>query len=643
MASIQVTSKNSSSVTFKFTLTYAFNSSNYIEVGITDKEFTNESSELPGSRLMPVTTAPSSGTSTKVYVTITGLEPETTYYLYGYALTPNGYYYCVGDEVEVTTDSVSYPAPIIESFDVWQEEPYNNLAIAWDFYAHELYNGITTYKVQARKKGASGWTTKTSGTITLPTTNGEGFTVPSAGEWEFRFILDNDGVTTTSDVVTLTVISYSAPIINSFSVEQVSPYINREVTWTYSASDVYGGITTYQLQARKVGTSAWAIKTDGTTEEDGSIAIENVTVPDVGEWEFRLVLDTEGAEATSDVVALTVVDGLTITKLTVLARTDSAFWFKYQGAEEAEGFNIIITRNYDGYEYVGNASKYAKTILWKTTDENWEFGVQCTLEIQAYNSWGNGDWALYTPLTTAPSKPVISLSQDNGYISVNFGVENITNITHMKFLLYRVGKTTDEDESLIETGDYTVPNDTYSPSGVHQFQTQCEDAIIYRVEVRSILNLGTIGAQNDFDGKEEIDADIAQYIIISLSGKPELWTWTQIYELSTGGTGTICAEAYVPIDEDGVHPVTAEEWNKFVAKVNEVRAWANSKVTVTGSDLSTVSPGGDFKSAYNLAVEAIKNIEGVAEGLTEIVTGTELNSYLFTSIVSALNDAINNL
>lgn len=643
-SSIQVTSVNSSSVTFKLTLSKAFNLTNdYIEAGITDVEFVNGSSELPGSKYNPVS-APSSGTSTQVSVTVTGLKPETTYYFYGYTFAKNGCYYCVGDEVEVTTDSADYSAPIIESFDVEQVTPYSNLEIAWSFYAENLYWDVTTYKVQARKKGDSGWITKVSGVISEDAASGDmvvpHFNVTSVGEWEFRFILDNDGVTTISDVITLNVVDGS-PIIHSFSVEQVSPYINKEISWTYSVSYITYGVTIRELQVRKKGVSTWTIKSSAIIEYRG-MPTENITVPDVGDWEFRLIFDTNGVKRISDIVTLNVIDGLTITGLTVRTRGDMSFSLVHQGAEEAEGFNIKITRNYDGYEFDGKTSMFPNWISWRTDDEEWEYGVRCILYIQAYNKWGAGEWVSYEPFTTSPAQPVISLSQNNGYISVDFEVKNLTNITHMIFELYNK-----EDWSLVESGVYTVTNGEQNPSGVYQFQTQCENGARYYVSPYSVLNFKAMDLPDDFDGTEEIRTigdDCT--ITITISSKPELWAWTQMYELSTGGTGTICPNAYIPIDEDGVHPCTASEWKKFAEKINEVRIYMRSKgVFVDGGDIDTswIVSGADFKTHYNVAVNAIKQITGAGGDLQEIKSGDELNSHLFTFIASELNYAITNL
>ena len=107
-----------------------------------------------------------------------------------------------------------------------------------------------------------------------------------------------------------------------------------------------------------------------------------------------------------------------------------------------------------------------------------------------------------------------------------------------------------------------------------------------------------------------------------------LWEWTQIYDLSTGGTGTICANAYIPVEDGALRPVTATEWNNFVAKVNEV----------TGSSLTTVSRGGDFVTAYKAVVTAIKNTGyGTSLPTTYPVV---LNAQLFIDLANALNEII---
>jgi hypothetical protein len=138
-SSIKVISKSSSSITFELTLSKAFNQSNgYIEAGIVmvdaDEKFMHESNELTGSREIAMS-APSSGTNTIVSLTVTGLNPDTTYYFYGRS-TCDGVY---GDWSSVnivrTNCYETLPLPYFDNFD-------NQVAVGqspdcWDSYYQE--------------------------------------------------------------------------------------------------------------------------------------------------------------------------------------------------------------------------------------------------------------------------------------------------------------------------------------------------------------------------------------------------------------------------------------------------------------------------------------------------------------------------
>ena len=106
------------------------------------------------------------------------------------------------------------------------------------------------------------------------------------------------------------------------------------------------------------------------------------------------------------------------------------------------------------------------------------------------------------------------------------------------------------------------------------------------------------------------------------------WQWTQQYNLSTGGTGTICATAYIPVEDGALRPVTATEWNDFIERVNEV----------TGSSLTTVSRDSDFATAYKAAVTAIRNKNNSAKLPTTYPV--VLNAQLFIDLADALNEII---
>jgi hypothetical protein len=102
--------------------------------------------------------------------------------------------------------------------------------------------------------------------------------------------------------------------------------------------------------------------------------------------------------------------------------------------------------------------------------------------------------------------------------------------------------------------------------------------------------------------------------------KPTSWQWSQ----------TISSTAYIPMVNGKLCPFTADEWNNFVDKVNEIRTWASSVgLTVSGNKLSHVQSGvTDFAVAYKNAVTAIKNISGYG-GLLPTTFPVTLRASLF--------------
>jgi hypothetical protein len=123
------------------------------------------------------------------------------------------------------------------------------------------------------------------------------------------------------------------------------------------------------------------------------------------------------------------------------------------------------------------------------------------------------------------------------------------------------------------------------------------------------------------------------------------WEWTQEYNLEGGGTGTICPEAYIPMDEMGFHPITAVEWNNFTNKIEEVRACLGGQpfgfTEVFGASNGYANNPSLFTvRIYNEAAEAIKVLGGDIE---PIENGQELNAQIFIDLQEQLNAVIDSL
>lgn len=118
------------------------------------------------------------------------------------------------------------------------------------------------------------------------------------------------------------------------------------------------------------------------------------------------------------------------------------------------------------------------------------------------------------------------------------------------------------------------------------------------------------------------------------SEKPEKWYWSTRYTDTNGNIVDITSNAYVPMDAEGIHPVTYLEWNNFTTRINEFRNYAG----YSDYNFTTVTRYQDFTPAiYNEAVKAIKGVPGYGSYVYEISNVTELSAALFNSLASEAN------
>lgn len=222
-------------------------------------------------------------------------------------------------------------------------------------------------------------------------------------------------------------------------------------------------------------------------------------------------------------------------------------------------------------------------------------------------------------LTSCPAPPQISCLSENQKIYINYDVTHETNASYFVFDLYDESRT----NHLESITTYTVP------SGSINFTNTYNDEKYYVVaRTYYVVNGTAIGSMTP--SEEEY-----VYAIVYISDG--IFEWKQIYNHSNNTTGTISSTAYIPCDEDGLHPFTAAEWNRLVDAINRARTIARDKdINVTGNDLSHVSIGDDLVKAYKAAVQAIKNIEGYGSYLPSTYP-VELSASLFTGLQSELN------
>lgn len=146
-------------------------------------------------------------------------------------------------------------------------------------------------------------------------------------------------------------------------------------------------------------------------------------------------------------------------------------------------------------------------------------------------------------------------------------------------------------------------------------------------------------------GNVQLDAysePLGDIEIPPIDNRPTDWAWAQLYEDSeTGAQVVICSTAYIPVDEKGIHPIKASEWNKFTARINAFREYkgrSNYDFTYVYGESNGFDAYGNATEftpdIYNEAVEAIKAIGG---NVSYMSVGTELTASLFLDLARELN------
>lgn len=401
------------------------------------------------------------------------------------------------------------------------------------------------------------------------------------------------------------------------------------LSWDSDETDV-----NYIILARKEGTTQWYRKTVAT----GASTV--VSVDDFASYEFIIItIKDNHCSSQSSIITINVIGKADLSSITLsrVIRHDEDMLISWDGPDSATGFNIKLTRNYDGYTYIRNDVDFGSYMLEALDDEEWSYGVACTLYIQAYNDVDIGEWVSFGPITTNPKKPTINLSQNNKLISVSYYFEDLTNITQLGFKLYQKSDISGATSTLIHSDSLDIEDDNQNPSGIYELSLQCEAETQYEVQAQAILNL----AQTDYDGqtslRSSISSECRKTITIADVVKPELWTW--ITAIKSGEIRDF--------DEQVLYAVNADEWNSFTRKINTMRAYLGIEeypFTIVRGSSNGYSTSTSFTHAiYNQAVYAIQGMGSGAGNRLNDVDTSYLNVDMFTVLQEELNAAIQNL
>ena len=273
------------------------------------------------------------------------------------------------------------------------------------------------------------------------------------------------------------------------------------------------------------------------------------------------------------------------------------------------------------------------------TIKNLSYATTYYLTIKTYNRNSPEGQQFSDPTTievyTAPSCPTLKSYTNNvNSVIINWTLADVNpNDVTLYINLYANGDLNSEP---IKRSSLTIPAGTSSGTSLIDYVpkgTYTAEAATYYKDARCVGS----------DGKE-FTAYLYNINITDELPSIEPWSWSQEYELTDTTTGTICPEAYIPMDETGFHPVTAVEWNDFTDRINQARAHkggAQFEFThVRGASNGSENPTEFTPRIYNEAAEAIGVLGGY---VSNISSGTELTAQLFIDLRDELNTIINSL
>lgn len=523
-----------------------------------------------------------------------------------FILDTNGY----SDTYTVTITTQPYPAPVINSFSVVQVAAGSKeIQPSWSVKSG-IFSGITTYKVYARKAGTSEWYLKLSD-IRITNTSIPTFYVDGFGSYEFYLVLDTDGSSATSNVVTLNVkqLDSLTPVITSILYRNTG--VIRELTFSWDCSETSEDVEC-DLYGKQSSSGTWKLLGSQGSSLFYSRSIYLTLNNEIGDYDFYIQTTYAGTSEKSDVVTCTLEKYDTIDL--EVTRIPKGFDLSWTPLEGVSSYEWSIVRNYDSLQtYWQTIEKNSITIddnLLKTLFEQDDaefgeinYGITYQILIDADNfirqsstltSW-NGDFSckftkwfqstLEQNITSAPARPIItSATQSDGVITVSWELEDDSNISHVYFNLY------DSNGNVVSGCGKDFQNTT---SGTFSFPAVSDGQ--YEIRVSSSLVVdgeGEIHSVND-DGSEY---KLYYNIFIGDIEKPEKWEWS---------TGIAVGKSLI-VNATGIHPITADEWKDFIDRINEFRVYKG----YDEYNFSTVKQGGNFKSAYNEAVAAIKGVNG---------------------------------
>lgn len=333
--------------------------------------------------------------------------------------------------------------------------------------------------------------------------------------------------------------TYPTVSLNSLSVSQTKVGV-KKATVSWSGSNIKGGY--YYLYA-----NGW-LKAEGTITANSMS--KTISFDNFGTFTIEVSGDhyNQSFSRSRDVAIEDVHIDLT-PEFEGATRGYRSLTFKWSGAYDAERFYARLKTSEKTYGVT--------TTLRTCTFKNLSFATTYTFSVKAYGEIDgesvSGEESFNYPITTLPAPPTLTVAQNNGYISVDYGIVDTSNIGSFTFLLYNGSKH-------IESKTIYNSASNQNPNGSFTFSTNLSDGTY------------TIKAYTTYNSLNSITSDGSSYVIktISVNLKPAAWIWENV---SSGQPTT---------------NISYTTWNSFIDRIRE---WL------------------DYKSITNVSVEAMYGYE----------------------------------
>ena len=372
--------------------------------------------------------------------TITGLSLETEYEVQVRATNSLGDSGWSSSEAATTTSTVPY-APAAPTVTVLSP---SSVSVTWSAPSDDGGETITGYDLQYRETGTSDWTQVDDETGTSYTITG----LSAGTEYEVQVRATNslgDSDWSTSGTATTTTRIPDAP--DALTITAGSATL--EISWSEPAEDGGVAITSYDLQYRETGTSAWSQVPDLTGT---SYTITGLSAGTGYEVQVRATnsLGDSGWSTSGTATTDTTVPSAPAAP-TVTAASSSSVEVDWDAPTEDGGTTVT---GYDVQYRVSGGSTWTQIdnlTATETTITSLSSDTTYEVQVRAQNSNGEGSWSVTGEGDTAPPPLTDEAIRGADYLTTEPSIQLLASSpgdTTTSGIRWRVSGT--EDETLEE-------------------------------------------------------------------------------------------------------------------------------------------------------------------------------------------------